>query len=91
MPSTRPARQVEPEDLERFDLIVAMDRGHLRRLQALAGGPRESIRLFSDFLPDGQPVDIPDPYYGGAQGFEEVLDLMEAGCPVILDHLLSQP
>ena len=76
------ARQVEPFDFERFDLIVALDRGHLRELQRMA--PRERhdrIRL----LVPGR--DVPDPYYGGPEGFEHVLDLVEAACRDLLQEL----
>jgi len=83
------ARQVAPEDFDRFDLVVAMDRDNLLDLRRLAGRHREGVRLFSDFLPDGAPRDVPDPYFGGARGFEEVLDLIETGCPAILDQLLG--
>jgi protein-tyrosine phosphatase len=83
------ARQVTPEDFERFDLVVAMDRDNLLDLHRLAGRRRDRVRLFSDFLADGAPRDVPDPYFGGARGFEEVLDLIETGCPVILDQLLE--
>lgn len=75
------ARQVEPADFERFDLILAMDRGHLTRLARIGPpGARGRLHLFTDFAPPphrGQ--DVPDPYYGGAQGFESVLDLVECG------------
>lgn len=84
------ARQVEPEDFEEFDLVLALDRSHRRFLEDLAGGPRANVRLYSEFLPTNAPRDIPDPYYGGAEGFEEVLDLMEEGCPSILDHVLGE-
>jgi protein-tyrosine phosphatase len=77
------ARQVRPEDFDRFDLIVAMDRGNLRELRALApgDGAREKLRL----LVAGQ--DVPDPYYGGDRGFETVLDMVEAACRELLDEL----
>jgi len=83
------ARQVHPEDFDRFDLIIAMDRENLADLRALAPPGRDNLHLFSDFLPPGSPRDVPDPYYGGERGFEEVLDLVEAGCPKILDRLLA--
>jgi protein-tyrosine phosphatase len=76
------ARQVRPGDFETFDLILAMDRGHLRSLERLA--PREQrhkIRLFAGAR------EVPDPYYGGAEGFERVLDLVEAACRDLLDEL----
>lgn len=88
------ARQVRPDDFDRFDLIVAMDRENYSDLmdlgQAREGHLREDhLRLLSSFLPAGSPVDVPDPYYGGAQGFETVLDMIEAACPAILDFLLT--
>lgn len=87
---TSRARQVDADDFHAFDLIVAMDRSNHDDLAALApsdGGAE--LRLFSDFLPPGSPDDVPDPYYGGAQGFERVLDLIEEGAANILDHLLD--
>jgi protein-tyrosine phosphatase len=75
------ARQVAAADFADFDLILAMDRGHQRDLRRLApGGGRAEIGLFLDYAPDLGLRDVPDPYYGGAQGFEQVLDLCEAGC-----------
>lgn len=87
------ARQIDPEDFDHFDLIVAMDRENLHDLHLLADrerpAGRERVRLLSEFLPPSAPVDVPDPYYGGAGGFERVLDLIEEACPAILDHLLD--
>jgi protein-tyrosine phosphatase len=80
--SRQRARQVEPFDFERFDLILAMDRGHLQALQRMAPEKhRAKIRLF---VPER---DVPDPYYGGPEGFEEVLDLVEAACRDLLREL----
>ena len=86
------ARRVEPADFERFDLILAMDRENLRDLRALA--PTEDaaakVRLLREFDPasDGAPeLDVPDPYYGGPDGFDEVLDLVEAACRGLLDEV----
>jgi protein-tyrosine phosphatase len=76
------ARQVSPEDFERFDLILAMDRGHQRLLRELSDPQhRHKIRL----LVAGH--DVPDPYYGGPEGFESVLDMVEAACFGLLDHV----
>ena len=77
------ARQVRPEDFDRFDLIVAMDRENLRDLRAMAPdhGAREKLRLLA---PD---QDVPDPYYGGDRGFETVLDMVGAACRELLDEL----
>ncbi|MEM7481702.1 MAG: low molecular weight protein-tyrosine-phosphatase [Acidobacteriota bacterium] len=86
---TSRARKVEPEDFDNFDLIVAMDRDNLEDLHELGIEGRAALRLLSDFLPAGSPKDVPDPYYGGAQGFEEVLDLIEQAGPALLDSVLS--
>ena len=51
--------------------------------------PTASIKLLSSFLGDEWPTDVPDPYYGGDEGFEYVLDMIEAACPKILDELLT--
>jgi protein-tyrosine phosphatase len=85
------ARAVTAADFERFDLIVAMDRGNLRDLEALAGTrarERRQLRLLGEFLPAGWPLDVPDPYYRGDLGFEQVLDMLEEACPAILEELL---
>ena len=83
------SRPVVEEDFRHFDLIVAMDRDNLGDLEDRAGGAQSSLRLFSDFLPAGSPSDIPDPYYGGPHGFERVLDMVEDGCPSLLEELLT--
>ncbi len=84
------SRQVSPEDFQRFTLILAMDRENRRALLDLAGDQGDRVRLLSAFLPAGAPEDVPDPYYGGPQGFETVLDMIEEACPAILDHLLAE-
>lgn len=83
------ARIVEPGDFERFDLILAMDRENLSVLRRRApAGSRERLRLFLEFAPHGAASeDVPDPYYGGPNGFEEVLDLVEAAARGLLAHL----
>jgi protein-tyrosine phosphatase len=80
--SAQRARQVRLEDFDRFDMILAMDRSHLRALQKLAPARHHAkIRLFVE----GR--DVPDPYYGGAEGFDKVLDLVEAQCRRLLQEL----
>src|SRR6516225_3052207 len=78
------ARIVEPGDFERFDLILAMDRENLAVLHRRA---RERVRLFLEFAPQGAPQEVPDPYYGGPNGFEEVLDLVESAARGLLSYL----
>ncbi|MEM7624602.1 MAG: low molecular weight protein-tyrosine-phosphatase [Planctomycetota bacterium] len=90
---TSRARQVTRDDLERFDLVVAMDQDNYDDLVALNSAERGRVRMLGSFLPeadgDGSPLgpDVPDPYYGGADGFETVLDMIERACPAILDAL----
>lgn len=80
--SAQRARRVQPRDFEDFDMILAMDRGHLRSLERMAAREhRAKIRLFVE----GR--DVPDPYYGGPEGFEQVLDLVEARCASLLAEL----
>jgi protein-tyrosine phosphatase len=82
------ARIVEQRDFEHYDLILAMDRDNLRALQTRAPQTvHERLRLFLEFAPPGGPEDVPDPYYGGPNGFEEVLDLVEAATRGLLTHL----
>jgi protein-tyrosine phosphatase len=88
------ARQVRPEDFESFDLILAMDRDNERALQALAGDEQEraKVRLLREFDPasvEAGDLEVPDPYYGAAGGFEEVLDLVEAACEGLLEEIRS--
>jgi protein-tyrosine phosphatase len=82
------ARTVEPGDFERFDLILAMDEENLRVLRRRAPTvAHERLRLFLEFAPAGAPQEVPDPYYGGPNGFEEVLDLAETAARGLLAHL----
>jgi protein-tyrosine phosphatase len=83
------ARQVSADDLQpgTFDLVIAMDRENLRDLQRLARTGHAHVMLMSDFLSPEWPQEVPDPYYGGSQGFETVLDMVEAACPAILKRL----
>ena len=83
------ARQIQPDDLVTFDLVVAMDQENWDDIVRLDDAPRALLKMLSDFLPDSWPRDVPDPYYGGRQGFETVLDMLEAACPAIIDHLLD--
>ena len=74
------ARKIEKADFETFDLIVALDHGHLRRLERMRPpDARAEVRLLMEFARDTSLEDVPDPYYGGDDGFEHALDLIEAG------------
>lgn len=86
------ARQVEVEDFERFDLIVAMDRSNEHALSRLAPdeSSRKKIHLMREFDPTnagGEDLDVPDPYHGGPRGFEMVLDLLQSACAGLLERV----
>lgn len=87
------ARQFHPSDFYIFDLILAMDRRNVADLCDLAPEPdlRAKVRLLREFDPDRAPhddVDVPDPYYGGDDGFARVFDLVHAACEGLLEHLV---
>lgn len=89
------ARQVEREDFERFDLIIAMDRSNLSALGHLA--PDEAahakVRLLREFDPasaESGDLDVPDPYHEGPEGFDRVLDLLQAACEGLLEHVRAE-
>ena len=85
------ARLVHDEDFERFDLIIAMDRLNRETLLDRSPTPyRERIRLFMEFAGNREVEDVPDPYYGGAPGFERVLDLAEEAAAGLLDEVLER-
>lgn len=82
------ARRVGDADFLRFDLILAMDRDNLAwLLQACQPGQRHKLKLFLDYAGDCATDEMPDPYYGGAAGFEHVLDLTEAAARGLIDRL----
>jgi low molecular weight protein-tyrosine phosphatase len=85
------ARIVRTEDFSYYDLILAMDEDNLRLLQEQA--PRETrsrIRLLMEYAPNAVMRAVPDPYYGGPQGFEQVLDLLEEAAEGLLQDLLAR-
>ena len=84
------ARQFSPHDFARFDWIIAMDQDNRANLRALVRTQvdREKIRLMREFDPLGGPnAEVPDPYYGGIRGFEEVYDIVERACKGLLETL----
>jgi protein-tyrosine phosphatase len=87
------AAQFTRRDFARCDLVLAMDRKNAQSLRALArdDAERAKIHLFRDFDPASEEgSDVPDPYYGGEDGFGTVLDICEAACRGLLDHLRSE-
>jgi len=85
------ARQFSPSDFDRYDLILAMDEENRRDLLGVAPDEeaRAKVRLFREFDPASNEgdLDVPDPYFGGEQGFAHVLDLVDAAARGLLDEL----
>lgn len=82
-PDEHVAAQLDDDHLS-ADLLVAMDAGHARALRAQGVDP-DRVVLFRSFDPAATDLDVPDPYYGGPEGFDEVLAMVEAACPELLD------
>jgi len=84
------ARQVREEDFHEFDLILAMDRSNLSDLESVRPDPgvRADLRLFREFDPEGNgDMEVPDPYYGGPDGFDRVFEMVLRSCQALLDEL----
>ncbi len=85
------ARQVSENDLREHHLVLVMDQQNLRDVRSYDYESQfaSKIRLFCEFCTDHQEREVPDPYYGGEQGFEDVLNLLEDGCRGVLCHIRS--
>lgn len=90
-PSRHRAQQVRPDWLSSFDLLLAMDGQNLADLRALGPTTPDRVRLFRDFDPDGRGEDVPDPWYGGPDGFVEVLAMVERTADELVRLLRSRP
>jgi len=89
--SRKRARRVRSDDFERYDLILAMDRDNLRALER--GCPeshREKLGLFMFYGTRFQGAEVPDPYYGGPDGFDYVLDMLEDGAHGLMEALRTR-
>lgn len=89
------ARQIREQDFDQFDLLLAMDRANFRELRAQAPGEqaRAKVRLLREFDPASEgevDLDVPDPYYGGPGGFEEVFELVRAACEGLLEQVREE-
>jgi protein-tyrosine phosphatase len=81
-------RQIIVDDLDTFDYVLVMDGSNLRDVQALQQQEQGArVQLFLDFAENAQIREVPDPYYGGSNGFEYVLDLIEDASRGLLDHI----
>ena len=86
------ARQVEPNDFESFDWIFAMDDSNYEDLIEVRDAcqhPTARLIRFCEFCEEHEETEVPDPYYGGPEGFEKVLDLLEDGCASFLQRWQS--
>lgn len=85
------ARQFQQSDFEEFDLILAMDRDNYRDILSLDrdGKYRDKVRLMCNFCQHHDLKEVPDPYYGGPEGFNRVIDLLLDACNGLLQHLVQ--
>lgn len=83
------ARQVTSSEVNDWDLVLAMDRSNSDTLHSL-GFPPDRIRLIRSFDAGSTDLDVPDPYYGGPEGFEDVYSMLVAACEGLLDHLAAE-
>ncbi len=85
------ARKVARQDLDYFDLILAMDKSNLDNLRRMAlPGQQERIRLFMEFAPNFDDEEVPDPYYGLGHGFDLVLDMVEDGAKGLIAEIKKE-
>ncbi|MCG2589592.1 low molecular weight protein-tyrosine-phosphatase [Rhodohalobacter sulfatireducens] len=86
------ARRFEKADLEEFDLILAMDHENLKNIKYLNGNPvySDKIKLLREFDPQPDDKAVPDPYYGGMQGFQNVFDVIKRSSEALLNELAEQ-
>ncbi|MEX2281058.1 MAG: low molecular weight protein-tyrosine-phosphatase [Gemmatimonadota bacterium] len=90
---TGQSRPLKRRDLEHFDYVIVMDSENLAGVQRLAIGaaPSARIQYLREFDPDASgQLDVPDPYYGGASGFEHVQDMVERSCERLLDAIVKE-
>lgn len=86
--STQRARKLRVEDFQTYDLILAMDRGHFAHLESLRpNDARAEVQMYLEYHPARTQMDVPDPYYGGAEGFEQVLDMVEHASKALLQKI----
>ncbi|OCR02641.1 protein tyrosine phosphatase [Oscillatoriales cyanobacterium USR001] len=86
------ARKFQRSDFENFDLILAMDRENYQDILALdpTGKYRDKVRLMCDFCRHHNLHEVPDPYYGGSEGFDRVIDLLMDACGGLLDYVTAE-
>ncbi|MEP7262299.1 MAG: low molecular weight protein-tyrosine-phosphatase [Usitatibacter sp.] len=89
--SAQRAQLVIPRHFQQYDYILAMDRGHLRLLRKMApANAKARLGMFLEPSAKWEGEDVPDPYYGGAEGFEQVLDMVEESAELWLDRIQAE-
>ena len=82
------ARQLAPGDFDSFDYLIAMDRENLRDIKMLLPNKFSGkLALCTSFIKNSYVVDVPDPYYGGDNGFDEVINILELACLGLLEEI----
>lgn len=86
------ARQFQRSDLEKFDLILAMDKENYRDILAIDRSQQyqDKVKLMCDFCTRHNLKEVPDPYYGGPEGFNQVIDLLLDACEGLLNYVINQ-
>ncbi|MGC8864793.1 MAG: low molecular weight protein-tyrosine-phosphatase [Bacteroidales bacterium] len=85
------ARQIRPEDLEKFDYIFVMDSSNMRELLRInTPEQKDKIRYVTAFAWPGEDLEVPDPYYGGREGFENTYKVLDEACEAIARHILKE-
>lgn len=94
------SRPIRPSDFRDFDLILAMDRQNREDIleafnkwkikETLPADAHKKVKLMCSYCKEHDETEVPDPYYGGPQGFEKVLDLLEDACESLLDSILAE-
>nr|WP_281365787.1 low molecular weight protein-tyrosine-phosphatase [Paenibacillus phytohabitans] len=82
------ARLVSGEDFEKFQYIICMDKSNGDNVRKIPGGEKSELLFFMDLLPDEELREVPDPYFTG--NFEQVYDLVNAGCEVLLERIITE-
>ena len=90
--SCQKARQIKKSDFTDFDHIYVMDASNYRDVLALAQdeGAKAKVKLMMDEVFPGQKVDVPDPYFGGPEGFDKVYDMLDEACSIVASKLIKE-
>lgn len=91
VPIQHKARKFEAEDFDRFDYVIAMDRQNYKDMKALVAGQCDNLHLLREFDPQANGnMDVPDPYYGGFDGFEKVFQMVDRSVDQLIRHIQDQ-